>query len=179
MVYGIVKQSKGFILVYSELERGTAFKIYLPRYVEESVTKDVESCPDAELVRGSETILLVEDDTSVRRLLTEVLEQNGLTVRQANNGVNALQAAVRHEGPIHLLITDIIMPQMSGRVLAERLLTRGLVRKVLYISGYTETGIVHGGELDKGTPFLAKPFSNDTFLRKVREMLDLPSEADV
>jgi CheY-like chemotaxis protein len=176
MVYGIVKQSNGSIWVFSELERGTAFKIYLPRYVGESETAYLESRPDTKPVRGSETILLVEDDRSIRLLLTVLLEHNGFKVLQADNGLNALQTAAQHAGRIDLLITDIIMPKISGRVLADRLIAGGLVSKVLYISGYTETDIVHQGVLNEGTPFLPKPFSNDAFLRKVREMLDLPPE---
>ncbi|OAI45555.1 hypothetical protein AYO43_08015 [Nitrospira sp. SCGC AG-212-E16] len=176
MVYGIVKQSNGSIGVFSELERGTAFKIYLPRYLGESETAYRESRPDTKPVRGSETILLVEDDRSIRLLLTVLLEQNGFKVLQADNGLNALQTAAQHAGRIDLLITDIIMPKIGGRVLADRLIAGGLVSKVLYISGYTERDIVHQGVLNEGTPFLPKPFSNDALLRKVREMLDLPPE---
>ena len=178
IVYGIVKQSNGFIWVYSELEQGASFKVYLPRYVGTSETTDVESRQNMKPARGSETILLVEDESAIRRLLTELLKYSGFTILQADNGVKALQVADQHAGPIHLLITDIVMPQMSGRVLAEQLIVRRPDMKVLYISGYEAHAIVHQGILDEGAPFLPKPFSNDALLNKIHKLLNLPPEPD-
>ena len=178
IVYGIVKQSNGFIWVYSELEQGASFKVYLPRYVGTSETTDVESRQNMKPAGGSETILLVEDESAIRRLLTELLKYSGFTILQADNGVKALQVADQHAGPIHLLITDIVMPQMSGRVLAEQLIVRRPDMKVLYISGYEAHAIVHQGILDEGAPFLPKPFSNDALLKKIHKLLNLPPEPD-
>ena len=178
IVYGIVKQSNGFIWVYSELEQGASFKVYLPRYVGTSETTDVESRQNMKPAQGSETILLVEDESAIRRLLTELLKYSGFTILQADNGVEALQVADQHAGPIHLLITDIVMPQMSGRVLAEQLIVRRPDMKVLYISGYEANAIVHQGILDEGAPFLPKPFSNDALLKKIHKLLNLPPEPD-
>ena len=178
IVYGIVKQSNGFIWVYSELEQGASFKVYLPRHVGTSETAEVESRQNMKPARGSETILLVEDESAIRRLLTELLTYSGFTILQADNGVTALQVADQHAGPIHLLITDIVMPQMSGRVLAEQLTVRRPDMKVLYISGYEAHAIVHQGILDEGAPFLPKPFSNDALLQKIHKLLNLPPEPD-
>jgi signal transduction histidine kinase len=171
MVYGVVKQSGGNIWVYSEQGQGTTFKIYLPR-VEEGVVEAQAAATLPELARGTETILLVEDEDMVRRLLRDILEMEGYTVLVAHDGDEALRACERHEGPIHLLLTDVVMPGMSGRQLVERLTEHCADVKVLYMSGYTDDAIVHHGVLDAGTNFLQKPFTPDAVVRKVREVLD-------
>jgi CheY-like chemotaxis protein len=169
-VYGIVKQSGGHIWVYSEVGHGTTFKIYLPAAGEgEEVAGENVA---AEVPRGSETILLVEDEESLRRMLLDILEPEGYTVLATGGGQEALEACVRHEGPVHLLLTDVVMPGMSGRQLAERLAEKCAEVKVLYMSGYTDNAIVHHGVLDPGVNFLQKPFTPDAVLRKVRGVLD-------
>ncbi len=169
-VYGIVKQSGGNIWVYSEPGRGTSFKIYLPR-VEEAVEAAQAAGAIGGSLRGSETVLLVEDEEGVRTLVREVLVRHGYTVLAARHGGEALLICERHEGPIHLMVTDVVMPEMSGRELAERLAPLHPAMKVLYVSGYTDDAIVHHGVLDRRTPFLEKPFSPDALARKVREVL--------
>jgi len=172
-VYGIVKQSDGNIWVYSEPGRGTTFKIYLP--VVEGMVETVEpGAVHTKSVRGSETILLVEDENSVRRLAHSILRANGYTVLEARQSKEALLLSGQHEGPIHLMVTDIVMPGMSGRDLAERLKPSRPNMQVLFMSGYTDKAIVHHGELDPGTAFLQKPFTPEALARKVREVLDSP-----
>nr|MBI3613674.1 PAS domain S-box protein [Nitrospirota bacterium] len=173
-VYGIVKQSGGIIWVYSEPTRGTTFKIYLPRVVAVSERASLTSVAGAEFVRGTETILLVEDEESVRALACEALEEAGFHVLGARHGAEALVISHQHQGPIHLLLTDVVMPEMSGRVLADRLAPQRPAMKILYMSGYTDNAIVHQGVIDPGTAFLHKPFSPDALVRKVREVLDTP-----
>jgi two-component system cell cycle sensor histidine kinase/response regulator CckA len=178
-VYGIVKQSGGHIWVYSELGRSTTFKIYLPRVdgeTEEPAAREKEPMVTAQ---GSETILLVEDEAEVRSLVRGVLESKGYTVLEARDGARALQLAAQHQGPIHLLLTDVVMPEMSGRELAERLETVHRGTKLLYMSGYTDNAIVHHGVLEPGTALLQKPFAPDALARKVREVLDgVPEKQD-
>jgi len=170
-VYGIVKQSDGNIWVYSEPGRGTTFKIYLPRV--EAVAEAVEpSGAAARTIRGSETILLVEDENAVRALIRSTLQANGYTVLEAHHGKHAIQVCEQHAGPIHLMVTDVVMPEMSGRDLAERLKPSRPNMKVFFMSGYTDKAIVNHGELDPGTAFLQKPFIPDALARKVREVLD-------
>jgi two-component system, cell cycle sensor histidine kinase and response regulator CckA len=172
-VYGIVKQSGGYIWVYSEPGRGTTFKIYLPRV--EAVAEAVKPRRKAaRTVRGSETILLVEDDHAVRTLIRSTLQAHGYTVLETDHGKHAIQVCSQHAGPIHLMVTDVVMPEMSGRELAERLKPSRPNMQVLFMSGYTDKAIVHHGELDPGTPFLQKPFTPDVLARKVREVLDSP-----
>ncbi len=170
-VYGIVKQSGGSIDVYSELGVGTAFKIYLPHDREQRA--ESKSSPGLKATtRGTETVLLAEDEPGVRSLAKFVLESNGYMVLEAKNGGEALLLCEQYEGPIHMLVTDVVMPQLSGPKLAERLLALRPKMKVLYLSGYTDDAIVHHGVLNSGTPFLQKPFTPASLALKVREVLD-------
>ncbi|HVA01863.1 MAG TPA: response regulator [Terriglobia bacterium] len=170
-VYGIVKQSGGYIWVYSEAGKGTAFKIYLPRiYAAAGEAKKAEGVGRAKA--GSETILVVEDNEAVRRLVRGILEARGYTLLEAGGGEEALKMIESHAGPIHLLLTDIVMPRVNGPELAARLAPLHPEVKVLYMSGYTDNAIVHHGILDSGTHFLQKPFTPETLARRVREVLD-------
>ncbi len=170
-VYGIVKQSEGTIWLYSEVGRGTTFKIYLP-YAEGPVEEvDVEA-DKFELLQGTETVLLVEDEAIVRQMAAEILRDSGYHVLDAKNGPEALRLGRQHPGVIHLMLTDVVMPQMSGRELAEQLTPLRRDMKVLYMSGYTDDAIVHHGVLDEGTAFIGKPFTPRNLTRKVRELLD-------
>ncbi len=168
-VYGIVKQSNGFIWVYSESGHGTSFKVYLPR-VGEAPAVAAEARPLL-TNRGSETILLAEDASGVRAVSEEILTRLGYTVLVASDGRAALELAAAHRGPIHLLVTDVIMPEMSGRQLADRLRQQRPSLKVLFVSGYTDDAIVRHGILEPGIAFLQKPFTPLTLARKVREAL--------
>jgi PAS domain S-box-containing protein len=169
-VYGIVRQSGGHVWVYSEVGRGTSFKVYLPRADE--APEPETALAGAELPRGTETILLVEDDDGVRRLARRVLSRAGYEVLEAPDGHEALTAAAAHPGPIHLVVTDVVMPGMSGREVAERMATARPEAEVLYTSGYTDDAIVHHGVLDDGMAFLQKPFDPSTLLRAVRGALN-------
>jgi len=170
-VYGIVKQSGGSIWVYSEPGRGTTFKIYLPRV--EGPAEGTKPGPDSlSTPRGSETILLVEDEAGVRELVRRILVAHGYTLLTAGRGDEAFQVCGRHEGPIHLLMTDVVMPGMSGRTLADRLTALYPNVKVLYMSGYTDAAIARNGELEEGAMFLQKPFTPQALACKVREVLD-------
>ena len=175
-VYGIVKQSGGSIWVYSEVGRGTTFKIYLPR-VDEGAEEYKRGAGTEETLQGAETILLAEDEEMVRKLARQVLEMYGYRVLEAANGGAALLICERHNEPIHLLITDVIMPEMSGRELADRLAQLRPAMKVLYMSGYTDDAIVHQGVLDEEANFIQKPFPTDALARKVREVLDAPKKS--
>ncbi|MGH7322281.1 MAG: response regulator [Candidatus Rokuibacteriota bacterium] len=174
MVYGIVKQSGGYIVVASEPGRGARFEIYLPR-VEGVAASDPGGRVLAELPRGHETILLVEDQEEVRDLARDILQMSGYTVLEAHHGGEAREVCARHTGPIHLLLTDVVMPHMSGRELADRLAVDHPGLKVLYMSGYADNAIVHHGVLDSATAFIQKPFSPDDLARKAREVLDAPA----
>jgi two-component system cell cycle sensor histidine kinase/response regulator CckA len=171
VVYGIVKQSGGFIYVYSEVGSGTAFKVYLPRD-EAAAHREKSDVGTSVTPEGTETVLLVEDEEAVRKLTRLTLQTSGYDVLEACNGVEALRVAGRHPGPVHLLVTDVIMPQMSGRELSERLVDRHPGIKVLYLSGYTDDAVVRHGVLQAGVAFLQKPFGMKALARKVREVLD-------
>jgi CheY-like chemotaxis protein len=170
-VYGIVKQSGGNIWVYSEPGKGTTFKIYLPR-VDEPPEEFKEKVEVKEIPRGSETILLVEDEKEVLKLASRILKEQGYRILEAATGEEALKICKENKGPFHLLLTDVVMPQMSGRQLKERLGQVGQGFKVLYMSGYTDNAIVHHGVLEKGMNFIQKPFTLEGLARKVREVLD-------
>ena len=170
-VYGIVKQSGGDIWVYSELDRGTSFKIYLPRVDQPAEPRKKDSTRILPR-KGTETVLLAEDSDVVRRLLRELLLRSGYRLIEARHGEEAIQLSQDHDGPIDLLITDMVMPRMNGRELAAKLAPLRPRMKILYISGYTEEAIIRNGVLDPGTSFLEKPFSPDTLARRVRELLD-------
>jgi two-component system, cell cycle sensor histidine kinase and response regulator CckA len=168
-VYGIVKQSGGYVMVQSEQGQGTTFQIYLPQ-VPDAAEKP--SAPVADASRGgTETILLVEDEESVRQLVRDTLDSRGYCVLEADSGQAGFAAAERHQGKIDLVITDVIMPGISGRELVKQLVQARPGIKVLYLSGYTEDAIVSEGSLENGTAFLQKPFSLQTLSRKVREVL--------
>jgi two-component system cell cycle sensor histidine kinase/response regulator CckA len=169
-VYGIVKQSGGFIWVYSEPGVGSSFKIYFPRVPGPMETLPADHIESGQL-EGSETILVAEDEQSLRLLIKETLERHGYKVLVASDGKQALRMSSRFKGPIHLLIADVVMPQMGGRQLAGRLTASRSGIGVLYISGYTDDAIVHHGILDPNTAFLQKPFSPDSLARKVRMVL--------
>jgi len=175
-VYGIVKQSHGFIWVYSEVGQGTSFKIYLPQVTEATDTDRPR--PTVASSSGTETILLVEDNAGLRKLATRLLEPAGYTVLGAATGEEALRLLERHEAPVHLLLSDVVMPGMSGRHLAERLAQTRPGMKVLYMSGYTGDTILRHGVLEAQTPFLNKPFTAAALLRKVREVLDSTDEGN-
>jgi signal transduction histidine kinase len=171
-VYGIVKQSGGNIWVYSEPGKGTTFKIYLPR-VDEPLGEVVrEKAAEGGLPRGSETILIVEDDEDVRDLTVRALKMQGYRVLETSNGSNALHVSEHEAGPIHLMVTDVVMPGMNGPELAKRLNPLRPKMKVLYISGYTDNAIVHHGVLEKGVNYIQKPFTVEGLARKVKEVLD-------
>jgi len=173
-VYGIVKQSGGYVWVYSEPGRGTSFKIYLPRIEEQHITAGRERRTELRsLPRGSETVLLVEDEKGVRELAREYLEMSGYSVLEAENGHTALELVAMHAGQIHLLMTDVVMPGISGRELAERVMQIRPGIKVLYMSGYTDQAVVHHGILEGDVALLQKPFTLATLAAKLREILAL------
>jgi len=170
-VYGIVKQSGGHVAVYSEVGSGTAFKIYLPREEAQPAAKTTQPNRGA-MASGTETVLLAEDEDAVRALTRQILELCGYAILEARNGTEALQVAEAYRGKIDLLITDVVMPQTSGRELAERLSEMYPGLKVLFVSGYTDDAVVRHGILAAEVEFLQKPFSPAVLARKVREILD-------
>jgi len=170
-VYGIVRQSGGSIMVYSEVGVGTTFKIYLPRVIDECETVEIED-GTSELSTGTETILLVEDEDIVRSLTRQVLETCGYNVLEAPNGREALAICLAHEKPIDLLLTDVVMPEMGGRELAELVVAKFPQMEVLFASGYTDDAVVRHGVIDATTNFIQKPFTTSDLAQKVRDLLD-------
>jgi PAS domain S-box-containing protein len=169
--YGTVRQAGGDILVHSELGKGTTFDIYLPAMAREEL---VESRAKQAMPRGHETVLFVEDDAAVRFMGARILAGHGYRVLEASGGNAALQLAAEHSGPVDILVTDVVMPHMSGIELARRMLEQRPDLRVLYTSGYTESSIVHEGVVEPRISFLQKPYVLDTLLAKVREILDQP-----
>jgi CheY-like chemotaxis protein len=177
-VYGVVKQSGGYIWVYSEPDRGTTFKIYLPRIEHETNAAPADQPAGRDAIsHGSGVVLLVEDEKGVRELTREYLEASGYTVLEAEEGQSALKLSSGHVGHIDLLLTDVVMPGISGRELAERVSQMRPGIKTLYMSGYTDRAIVHHGILQTDTVLLQKPFSMATLTAKVRDILAEPELA--
>jgi two-component system cell cycle sensor histidine kinase/response regulator CckA len=170
-VYGIIKQSGGNVWVYSEPGKGSTFKVYLPQ-VEDEITAGKDSKAAMTLKRGSETVLLVEDEEMVRKLASELLEENGYVVLSASGGEEAINVGKKHSDHIHLLITDVVMPKISGKEVAEQLKKVHPETKVLFMSGYTDEAIVHHGIVDSHIAFIQKPFSENALAQKIREVLD-------
>ncbi len=170
-MYGIVKQSGGNIWFYSEPEHGTTFKVYLPRAEGVAVPPATPERTVA-LCTGAETILIVEDNAGLRALTRKLLEQSGYAVLDACNGDEALAICGREDEKIDLLLTDVVMPGMSGRVLVDRVASQRPKMKVLYTSGYTDDAMAHHGILEEGTAFLQKPYTREVLTQKVREVLD-------
>jgi two-component system, cell cycle sensor histidine kinase and response regulator CckA len=171
MVYGFVKQSGGHVEVRSELGRGTTFTLYLPRA--EAAAHPPRPAPELDRPStGAETVLLVEDEASVRRLSARVLRSRGYTVLEASDGEEAERIAVEHPGPIHVVLTDLVMPRMSGGQLAGVLARIRPRLRILFMSGYTDEALVRQGVDESSVDFLPKPFGPDELARKVREVLD-------
>ena len=173
-VYGIVKQNGGYIWVYSELSMGTVFKIYLP-IAKAAAAKESATHIQHQSPHGSETILLVEDEPAVRQSTREFLTSKGYTVLEATNGEEALRVSREYCGPIDLMISDVVMPKMSGPHLAENLAAERPRMRTLFMSGYAETTILHHGKIDVASRVLEKPFSFDALARKIREVLQQPA----
>src|SRR5437667_1059348 len=171
-VYGIIKQSGGFIWVYSEVGHGTTFKLYLPRVEELAERASEPAQAAARAARGTETVLVVEDETPVRSVARQVLERHGYTVLEAPSAEAALDVATRYSGTIHLLLTDVVMPGLNGRELASRLADLRPDARVIFMSGYTDEAVTRHGVLEPGAAYVQKPFTPDAIARRVREVLD-------
>ncbi len=174
MVMSIVKRAGGTVDVYSELGHGTAVKVYLPKADRSDISPTLTVAPEP--VSGWETILLVEDEEAVRTLVRATLEAKGYQVLVAGNGQEALRASKEHAGPVHLMVTDLVMPDMNGRDVARKLHRKRRTMAVLYMSGYTDTSLQHTANLDSSLHFLSKPFTPAALARKVREVLDENSD---
>ena len=171
-VYGIVKQAGGHILPYSEPGQGTTFKIYLPAVLETGGEPQQPGAPSHIEIPCTETVLVLEDEPALRKLVHAMLEQRGYTILEAASPEEALMLCKEHAGPIQLLLTDVVMRGMSGREVAERAVLYRPELKVLYMSGYTGDAIAQHGVLDSGAAFLQKPFSSESLLNTVREVLN-------
>ncbi|MGQ9597782.1 MAG: ATP-binding protein [Anaerolineae bacterium] len=172
-VYGIIRQYEGHISVYSEVGQGATFKLYLP--LAANGGNSPASGPGKTTMptlQGSETVLVVEDEALVREMIRDLLTAHGYQVLTAQDGVEGLQIAQDHQGPIHLLLTDVVMPRMSGRILAEQLHLNRPETRLLYVSGYTGNEIAHRGVLEDSAHFLSKPFDPEALVWKVRDILD-------
>jgi CheY-like chemotaxis protein len=176
-VYGIVKQAAGYIWVYSEPGRGTTFKVYFPLAEVGSEPAELVSTASAKYF-GIETVLLVEDEDGVRALVRQVLQKQGYKVLQASSGAEALAISDQRTEPIHLLLTDVVLKQMSGRELSEILVARRPKMKVIFMSGYTDDAVVHHGVMSQSTAFLQKPFTTQALVKMLREVLDHKLLAD-
>jgi CheY-like chemotaxis protein len=178
-VHGIVKQCDGDVYVYSELDQGTTFKVYFPRLT--GVPQEIESVVEYHAVapRGSETLLLAEDDESIRALGARVLGSLGYNVLVARTGREALRIVAEYKGTIDLIATDVVMPEMNGSQLVERVLEARPGIRVLFMSGYTDDEVMRRGVIDGQTAFLQKPFTPDLLAHKVREVLDAPSRGGI
>ncbi len=177
-VYGIVKQSEGYVLVDSEPGQGTRVSLYFPRVAKSELALDSTdvAIPTA---RGSEIVLLVEDEDAVRSLVRGVLRSRGYTVLEAPNATEAMRISREYAGAIDVLLTDVVMPDISGRELADQLCRARPEMRLLYMSGYTEDTIVHHGVMSSDVGFIQKPFTPEVLLRKVRETLERRHEAVV
>jgi CheY-like chemotaxis protein len=171
-VYGIVKQSGGYVYVDSTPAIGTAFVILLPRVADEPEADARPAARDGALPAGTETVLLVEDEESVRAVAARLLRDQGYTVLEAGNGVDALGVSAHATGPVHLLVTDLVMPGLGGRALAERLAEPHPALRVLFMSGYSADAATPRGAVPAGAAFLQKPFTPDALVRQVRAVLD-------
>ena len=170
-VYGVVQQSGGHVWVYSQPGRGSTFKVYFPR-VEDEQGKAAVGADEKPTIRGNETILVAEDDRQVRDLTVAILKACGYAVLDVESARDAVQLCQQHGGEIHLFLTDVVMREMSGADLAQRVQDIRPKMKVLFMSGYTDSAIVHQGMLDPGIEFLAKPFTPSALAGKVRQVLD-------
>jgi CheY-like chemotaxis protein len=169
-VFGIVKQSGGSIWVESALGKGSTFKIYFPCTPERAAVERA-AAPRTSAPTGKRTVLVVEDEDQLRRVVVEILHEAGYDVLEAGSPSRALEVAAEYEGPIQLLISDVVMPELSGKQLAERLVAVRPELRVLYVSGYTQDSIVHHGVLEEGLHFLPKPFTRSTLLATVARVL--------
>jgi CheY-like chemotaxis protein len=174
-VYGIAKQSGGDIDVHSEVGKGTTVRVYLPQ-VEEAGVEVALKTPVRRPLGGTETVLLVEDEVGVRKLFQEILRRHGYTVLEARDSQDAVMIGAEHPGPIHLLLTDVVMPQMSGGELAKRIRGMRPALRVLYVSGYADDASLRREAPDLGGAFLQKPFTPEVLLRTLRDVLDVKED---